>query len=554
VARRIVSMLVVSALCGSARQDALLAQTGAFSVMEATIADVHAAFRDGTLTCRALVSLYLDRIRAYDSAGPRLNAVLTVNPKALDAAAALDRRRQQSRSMGPLHCIPLLLKDNINTADMPTTSGSAVLRNAIPLRDAPLVTALRNAEAVILGKAALGELAAGSYNTMNGQQVNPYNFTRNTGGSSSGSAAAVAANFTLVAVGSDTLTSVRAPAAFNGIVGVRPTTGLISRTGIAPRKLTIDTAGPMARTVTDAARLLNVLAGPDPADRLSVEVFARYPPAGKAGTRYADFTQYLRRGSLKGARIGVARDFFGGDPEIDRLAATALEAMRAQGAELVDVRFDPAFLDRYVQNGITNLTVPLMYGFREAFEAYLAASFGPGVPKTLAQWVKIYETDVMKSALPPSTDRFGPLTTVKDALQHSTKDPQYEQVLTKVLPELTKIKLAVFAQHNVDAIVFPYQPTFAAPIRNPVRTIDDPTFVAAPGRPNPQNLGGYGSVGFPMVIVPMGFGTQGLPMGVAFMGRPYEEGRLLGYAYDYEQATQLRRPPPLLPALPGATH
>jgi amidase len=419
----------------------------------------------------------------------------------------------------------------------------------VPLRDAPIVTSLRNAEALILGKAALGELAAGSYNTVDGQQVNPYNFKRNTGGSSSGSAAAVAANLTTLAVGTDTLTSVRAPAAFNGIVGLRPTTGLISRSGISPRKLTIDTAGPMARTVTDLARLLNVLAGPDPADRMSMDLFAQYPAAGKAGNRYADFTQHLRRGSLKGVRIGIARDFFGGDPEIERLANAALDAMRAQGAELVDVRFDPAFLERYVQNGINNLTVPLMYGFREAFESYLQSSFGPGVPKTLEEWVKIYETEVMKSSIPPATGGFSALTTIKDSLEHSTTDPAYQEVLTKVLPELTKIKLAVFAQHKVAALVFPYQAAFAGPISNPIQKIDDPTHVPAPGRLNPANMGGYGSVGFPMIVVPMGFGPQGLPMGITFMGRPFEEGRLLEYAYDYEQASQMRRPSPLLPDL-----
>jgi amidase len=526
------------------------APASGFRLQEATIADIHAAFAAGTLTCRQLVGLYLDRIHAYEDDGPRLNAITTVNPKALEAAAALDAQRQRSGRMGSLHCIPVLLKDNINTADMPTSAGSAILRNSVPHDDAPIVTALRNAGALILGKAAMGELAASNYNTIDGQQVNPYNFKRSTGGSSSGSAAAVAANFTALAVGTDTLTSVRLPAAFNGIVGLRPTTGLISRNGIAPRKLNIDTAGPIARTVTDAAKLLDVLAAPDLADPLSLEVYAQYPAAGKAGGRYAEFTQYLKKGSLKGARIGVVEDFFGGDPEIDALARASLAKMEALGAQIVEVRLDPDFLDRYVRNFYENLTKTLMYRFREGWEAYLA-TLGPDVPKTVAEWVKIYESELTKAPLPPETGGPRVTTILKESLAHAANEPAYQDMINSVLPNLTRLKLAIYEQHGVDALVFPYQPTFAPPINNPVRKVDDPTFVAAPGRPIPASLGGYSSVGFPMIIVPMGFGTQGLPMGIAFMGRPYDEGRIIGYAYDYEQATTMRHPPPLLPPLPG---
>jgi amidase len=544
-------LLLLLLLSGSASLAAAQnPQASGFRLQEATIADIHAAFAAGTLTCRQLVGLYLDRIHAYEDDGPRLNAITTVNPKALEAAAALDAQRQSAGRMASLHCIPVLLKDNINTADMPTSAGSAVLKNSVPHDDAPIVLALRNAGALILGKAAMGELAASNYNTIDGQQVNPYNFKRSTGGSSSGSAAAVAANFTALAVGTDTLTSVRLPAAFNGIVGLRPTTGLISRNGIAPRKLNIDTAGPMARTVTDAAKLLDILAAPDPADSLSLEVYSQYPAAGKAAGRYAEFTQYLKKGSLQGARIGVVQDFFGGDPEIDALARASVAKMAALGAQIVEVRLDPDFLDRYVQNGIVNLTNILMYRFREGWEAYLA-TLGPDVPKTVAEWVKIYETELSKAPLPPEIGGGRVVTILKNSLEHSAGEPAYQDMINNVLPNLTRLKLAIYEQHRVDALVFPYQPTFAPPISNPVQNVDDPTFVAAPGRPNPANLGGYSSVGFPMIIVPMGFGTQGLPMGIAIMGRPYDEGRIIGYAYDYEQATTMRHPPPLLPPLPG---
>ncbi len=224
--------------------------------------------------------------------------------------------------------------------------------------------------------------------------------------------------------------------------------------------------------------------------------------------------------------------------------------MQSLGAELVDVHFDPDFLDRYVRNGIPNLTNILMYPFRESWESYLA-TLGPDVPKTVAEWVRIYETEIAKSPLPPAIGGVSALNVLKDSLAHSADEPAYQDMIKTILPELTRRKLDVFQRFNVDALVFPYQAAFAGPINSPVEAVSDPTFVAAPGRLNPSNLGGYGSVGFPMIVVPMGFGTQGMPMGMTFMGRPYEEGRLFGYAFDYEQATKLRRPSPLLPPLPG---
>ncbi len=370
-----------------------------FRVEETTIADIHAAFRAGTFTCTELVTMYLDRIRAYDKNGPAINAITTVNPRALDEAAALDERWQRGGSSGPLHCVPVLLKDNINTTDMPTTSGSAILRNTTALDDAAVVKRLENAGALILGKAGMGELAAGGYNTVHGQQLNPYDTSVTMAGSSSGSGASVAANLTAVAIGTDTYTSVRSPAAATSIVGIRPTTGLISRNGISPRKAGIDTAGPMARSVTDAVIVLNVLAGPDPADPRSLDVHASYPAAAKTATGYADFTQYLAPGALRGARIGVAEDFFGSDPEIDALARAAVARMQELGAELVEVRFDPDFFERYVRGWVENLDEVLVWGFREQWEAYLK-TLQPGIPGTVAEWVRIYENELTSYAIP----------------------------------------------------------------------------------------------------------------------------------------------------------
>ncbi len=531
-------------------QTAVAQSTALFRLEEVTIADLNAAFDAGGLTCQQLVRLYLDRIAAYEDGGPKLNSITTVNSNALATAAALDSERRRLGRRRALHCIPVLLKDNIDAPDMPTSNGSVILKDAIPPDAAYITRALREAGALILGKAAMGEFAGGSYNTVDGQTVNPYNFKRQTGGSSSGPGAAVAANLTLLAIGTDTSTSVRGPSSFNGIVGLRPTTGLISRDGIAPKNLNFDTAGPMARTVTDVARLLTVIAGADPKDPASVDVYNHYPSSRRTegpGRGYADFTKFLKKGSLKGARLGVVRDFFGGDPEIDALAKTAIAKMQDLGAHLVDVHLDPEFLDFYVRNGAQNIRRIADYRFKRDWETYLTR-FGPGVPKTVAEFVEIYETKVAKSPLPVDNSV---LDLLKRSLVTSTDDPAYQNLINNVLPTATRLKLAIFDTSGVDALVFPYQPTFAAPINNPVSHIDDPAYVAAPGRPDPAIMAGYSSVGFPGIVVPMGLGSQGLPMTISFMGRPYDEGRLLSYAYDYEQATLLRRPSPLVPPLPG---
>ena len=516
------------------------AATSVFELEEATIADITAAFEAGALTCRHLTELYLDRIAAYDDDGPRLNSIITVNPRALDTAAALDAERAANGPRSALHCIPTLLKDNIDTVDMPTSNGSVILKTAVPPDDAYITRALREAGALILGKAALGEFAGGnSYNSVDGQTTNPYHPLRGAGGSSSGSAAAIAANLAAVAVGTDTSTSVRGPASFNGVVGLRPTTGLISRDGIAPKNLNFDTAGPIARTVTDMATLLTAIAGPDPADadNLSLELYENHPTAGSLPI---DYTAFLRRGALEGARLGVARDYFGGDPEIDALAEAAIAVMRGLGAEIVDpVTFDGSFV-----NDVRRIAD---YRFKADWENYLA-TFGQGVPKTVAEFVEIYNAEVAASPLPAEDSV---LDLLARGLLTSTDDPDYIYLIENVLPRNTTLKLAVFDEHDLDALVFPYNASFAPPIRNPTFTADDPAYVSSGGRRSPSTLAGYSSIGFPSIVIPLGFGSQGLPMTISFLGRPYDEGKIIGYAYDYEQATMLRRPSPLVPPLPG---
>lgn len=514
-----------------------------FDIMEATIADIHAGYTNGSLTAVQLVQQYLDRINAYDQSGPKINSIITVNKNALAEAAQLDSEREQTGLRGPLHGIPVLLKDNINTLDMPTTNGSAILRGVIPPTDATLTRELREAGAIILGKAAMGEFASGSYNSVSGQTINPYNFKRDTGGSSSGSAAAIAANFAVLGVGTDTSTSVRGPSAFNGIVGLRPTTGLVSRAGIAPKDLEFDTAGPMARTVSDVARMLSVMAVSDPADPLSQpvwnEVAAKYTVRG----RHIDYTAFLDAQALKGKRVGVLRDFFGGDPEIEAMAAEALQQIEALGATLVDIRLDAAFLERYTGAGQTRIRRTADYRFRQDWEDYAATL--AGTPATVAEYIERYESVVNKSPLPATE---GTLRLLKDSVDKSTADPAYQQLVSETLPRATADKLAVFDKYGVDVLVFPYETSFARVISNPVYKLEDPTYVESDVSV-PATLAGYNSIGFPSVVVPMGFGTQGLPMALGFIGIPYSDGPLLGYAYAYEQASRKRRPSPLLPPL-----
>jgi len=514
-----------------------------FDPAEATIDAIRAAYGSGDLTAVELVQYYLNRIEAYDRNGPQINSIITLNPDALKLAAALDQERELTGMRGPLHGIPVVLKDNIDMLDMPTTNGSALLKSAIPLNDAPLTRQLREAGAIILGKASMGEFAAGSYNSVNGQTINPYNFKRDTGGSSSGSGASVAADFTVLAVGSDSSTSVRGPAAFTGIVGLRPTTGLISRAGIAPKSLHFDTAGPMARTVTDVAYMLEVIAFEDPHDPISDAVWSEVSQHYDIVDGRIQYSNYLNVDALRGKKIGVLADFFGGDPEINAMALAALDQLKSLGATLIDIKLDPAFLSRYTGTGSSEIRQIADYRFRADWEKYLATL--TGAPQTVAEFINLYQTIVNKSPLP---GRESTLSLLQRSLTTSVNDPVYQNLVKNTLPQATADKLAIFDDYQVDMLVFPYETRFAGVIANPVYQLQDPSFVSSSVLV-PATIAGYDSVGFPCVVVPMGFGTEGLPMNLAFMGKPYSEGPLLGYAYAYEQASLKRRPSPLLPPL-----
>jgi amidase len=363
--------LVVSVTYSIGLPAGLSAAEGTFRLEEATIAEIQEAVAAGALSSEKLVELYLARIAVYDRAGPRLNSIMYINPNAKAEAVALDNERADKGSRSPLHGIPVLLKDNIDVANMPTTNGSAVMKDAIPPEDSAITRALRAAGAVILGKTAMGEFAGGSYNSVRGQTLNPYNVKRSTGGSSSGSAAAISANFGVLAVGTDTSTSVRGPSSYTGIVGLRPTTGLISRAGIAPKNLNFDSAGPMARNVTDLALMMNVVAFPDPKDPKSVQVWGEVEKIDPAAKNGVDFTKALDRDALRGRKLGVLRDLFEGDPEINALAEKAITTMKKLGATMVDIRLEPAFIEAHLKSGIRKVRTLSDYRFRQDWEQYL---------------------------------------------------------------------------------------------------------------------------------------------------------------------------------------
>ena len=540
---------VLGVSCSTGLPVGLLAAESAFKLEETTIAEIQEAVAARALSSEKLVELYLARIAAYDRAGPRLNSIMYVNPNAKVEAAALDRERADTGPRGPLHGIPVLLKDNIDIANIPTTNGSAVMKEAIPAEDSSIAKALRAAGAVILGKTAMGEFAGGSYNSVRGQTLNPYNVKRSTGGSSSGSAAAISANFGVLAIGTDTSTSVRGPSSYTGIVGMRPTTGLISRAGIAPKNLNFDSAGPMARNVTDLALMMNVLAFRDSKDPKSVEVWGQIEKIDPTANNGMDFTKALDRDAFRGRKLGVLRDLFEGDPEINALAEKAIATMKELGATTVDIRLDAGFIEAHLKSGIRKTRALSDYRFRQDWEQYLATFKSPKVPKTVAEFVKVYATEVAPSPLPVEESV---MNLLKTSLKTSTDAPEYKDFIENAMPRATAEKLAVFEKYGVDALVFPYVPTFAQPIKNPVYTIDDPAFVKSDA-PVAATMSGYSSVGFPSIVVPMGFGSQGLPMTITFFGKPYEEKKIIGFAYAYEQASKLRRPSKLVPPLDGET-
>jgi amidase len=498
-----------------------------FELEEVTAVQLQAGMASGRWTSRLIVEQYLERIAALDRAGPSLHAIIETNPDAVSLAEALDRERAAGRTRGPLHGVPVLLKDNIDTADrMTTTAGSLALEGSVPLRDSHVAERLRAAGAVLLAKANLSEWAnirsshsSSGWSARGGQCRNPYVLDRNPCGSSSGSAAGVSANLGAVAVGTETDGSIVCPAGANGVVGIKPTVGLVSRAGIVPISHTQDTAGPLCRTVADAAALLTAMAGTDARDRAT---------AAAAGHVAPDYTRFLDPAALRGARIGVPREkFFGYSDVTDRLAAAALDAMRGAGAVIVD----PADIPHAGTYDDAELEV-LLYELKADLNAYLAA-LGPAAPvRTLADVIAFNER-----ARAREMPYFGQELFVRAQAKGPLTSPGYRKALRDCRRLSRTLGIdAVMTRHRLDALV--------APTGNPAWPTDPVNGDHFTGSSStPAAVAGY-----PSVSVPMG-DAWGLPVNLSFIGRAWSEPVLIRLAYAFEQITMHRKAPRFLPTL-----
>jgi amidase len=495
-------------------------------VVELSAADARDRLASGAVTSEALTRAYLDRIAKVDDSGPRLDSVIELNPNAVTDAQALDAERKAGKVRGPMHGIPVLIKDNVDIAGMVNSAGSLALAENRPSADAFMVQRLRAAGAVILGKTNLSEWAnfrstrsSSGWSSRGGQTKNPYVLDRNPCGSSSGTGTAIAASLGAVGVGTETDGSIICPASVNGLVGLKPTVGVVSRTGIIPISISQDTAGPMARTVADVALLLGAMAGVDQAD-----------PSGPAanGNIAADYSTFLKADALNGKRFGLVRQAMGYHPDVDASTLKAVEAIKAAGGEVVDVKV-PA----YNEWNAAEFAV-LLYEFKDGLNAYLAKARSPHTSlEALIAWNKANAAQVMPifgQEIFEQAQAKGPIT-----------EPEYIKARDNARRLAGKDGLIATLDGTrdsgrLDALIAPsLSPAW------PTDHVLGDHFVGA----------GYGMAavaGTPSITVPVG-DSHGLPLGVTFMGRPYTEGELIGFAFALEQATRARRAPQYTPTL-----
>ena len=497
-----------------------------FEVEEATIAEVHAAFHSGELTCVALVQAYLERMDAYDKQGPRLNAIATVNPGALDEAVRLDEAFAAGGLTGPLHCIPVLLKDQVETSDMPTTYGSALFADFVPERDATIVTRVKAAGAIIHAKTNMGEFASRYVGSGFGVIRNAYDPRRNPSGSSGGTSVGVAANFGMVGIGEDTGGSIRGPAAVASLVGLRPTLELVSRFGLMPANPTTDTMGPMTRTVMDAAILLDVIAGYDPQDPVTARSVGNVP---------ASYTVGLDGDGLVGARIGVIRAPM--DQSVDPASEGFRQVRSRIDAAVTDLRrLGAEVVDPVAATGIETVNAVFgsnSYETEQATDDYLAQHANAPF-RTLRSILLSGRVTPWRAA------------GLAGSLGKTTRDPGYLDY-TLARDRIRREVLVTMAKHDLDALVYS---TFDHP----------PTLIAGDAETNPAPADDYGLgdnrllspiTGFPALTVPAGFTPDGLPVGIEFLGRPFAEAMLLRFGHAFEQGTGYRRSPESAPPLGG---
>ena len=490
-----------------------------FSFVETTIDDIHTAIKDQTVDCEEITHGFLNRIKKYDEIS-NLNSIIYINPNAIDEAKALDKKFQATKTMHSLHCVPIILKDNFDTADMPTEAGSIALTGSIPPDDAYMVRKLRQADAIIIAKSNMGEWAFSPYNTISsthGETRNAYDLSRVPAGSSGGTASAIAANFGVIGMGSDTGNSIRGPASHLALVGIRSTIGVTSRDGIVPLLLNRDVGGPLMRTVRDSAKVFNVIAGYDPADATTKSY---------ENHKVDDYTAHLNRTGLIGVRLGVLRQIYDASTANNQILAVftqALEDLESSGAVIIDPITIPDFEKLVKATGFCSR-------FRYDINNYLKTLGNDIAIKTLQDVVeqKRYRPEndgAMKWAMSIDAD-------VKPAEQNPPcidveGDPRRKALLTAVVTTMDSLKL--------DALIYPSW-------SNPPRKTGDSE---SPHGNNSPVIAPHS--GQPAITVPMGYVNNNLPLGLQILGRPFSEEKLFQYAYAYEQATHHRKPPLLFP-------
>jgi amidase len=512
-----VMILTLNVACETEQKDEPTEMTEDFAYTEATIEEIQAAYDDGILTAEALVQAYLDRIEAIDKNGPNLNSVISLNPNALERARELDKEMQDGQKRGPMHGIPVLLKDNIDTHDMPTTAGSRALKGSYPSKDSYLVQKLRDAGAIILGKTNLsewanfrGELSTSGWSGLGGQTKNPYDLSRNPCGSSSGSAVAVSANLSMIAIGTETNGSIVCPSHSNGIVGIKPTVGLISRAGIIPISYTQDTSGPMSRTLWDAAVCLGVMTGVDSSDTKTLN---------SRGNSYTDYTQFLKKDGLKGKRIGWYKAPSGANFKVDSAMAAAVEFIKSQGAEVVEI-------ENVTESKTGQYSFQVMlFEYKDGLNKYFE-SLGPDAPvKNLKELIAFNKKDSIE--LRYFNQRYLEMAQEKDDLSSE----EYKEALEGMLSGSRENGIDKYMQkHNLDA--------FMAPTGSPAwktDLINGDSFQLGSSSPAAH-------AGYPVITVPMDY-IDGLPVGISFFGTAWSEPVLLEIAYGFEYGTQKRQTP-----------
>ncbi len=517
----LIILLILQISCQPPSRESQTAESDSFIFLEQDITQVQQGYKDGTYSIKEVVQAYLDRIEAIDKSGPMLNSMIQVNPDAIQIAEELDKELEVGNSRGPMHGIPVVLKDNIDTHDkMATTAGSRALMNSYPLKDSYIAKQLRDAGAIIIGKANLsewanfrGELSSSGWSGVGGQTKNPYILDRNPCGSSSGSAAAVSANLTMIAIGTETNGSIVCPSTANGIVGIKPTVGLASRSGIIPISFTQDTPGPMARTVRDAAICLGAIVGIDSADEKTLASQRKF---------YRDYTQFLKEDGLKGKRIGLYKAPFGRNYKVDTLMYKAVDFLKSEGAEIIEI-------EKISSEKVGSYSFEIMlFEYKDGLNKYFQ-SLGPDAPiKSVEELIAFNQSDSIE--LKHYNQRYLEMAQEKGDLTSL----EYQEALAKMLQGSREDGIdRVMNEHDLDAII--------APTGSPAWKTDwingDSYHL---GSSSPAARAGY-----PNITVPMGYIDE-LPVGISFFGKVWSEPLLLEIAYAYERGTKHRKSPKFL--------